>query len=492
VLYFEDQSRDSSLGFLADGLTEALIDQLDQVHSLQVISRNGVAPYRHVKVSRDSIARALAAGTLVEGSVEPVRDRVRATVRLVDGGSGAEIERGVFEQPAGDVLAIRDSVAQRVALFLRARLGEEVRLREQRAGTRSVDAWTLVQQGERESKKAVALVEGADTSGARAAIRRADTLLAQAERADRAWVEPVVVRGQIAFRWARALQTQPHEAAPWIAAGIGHARRALALAPRHPEALELLGSVRYLAYLLRLAPNDAVAATELRAAKDDLQAAVDLKPLASAYYMLSHLYYRTEDVSAALIAARRAYEEDAYLDEAADILWRLFAGSYDLELHAQARKACEDGVRRFAGDYRFTDCQLWVMTTGAREVDLPTARRLLAALDTLPPTQARSFERYQGMILFGAILAKAGLKDSARKVLDRSRAGRDTAFDAELVGIEAFARVLNGEQDTAIDLLKQYNAANPGHLFQRGGNVHWWWRGLQSNPRFRELTREAR
>jgi TolB-like protein len=87
VLYFEDQSRDSSLGYLADGLTEALIDQLDQVHSLDVISRNGVAPYRHAKASRDSIARALAAGTLVEGSVEPVRDRVRATVRLVDGGS---------------------------------------------------------------------------------------------------------------------------------------------------------------------------------------------------------------------------------------------------------------------------------------------------------------------------------------------------------------------------------------------------------------------
>jgi len=491
VLYFEDQSRDSSLGFLADGLTEALVDQLDQVHSLDVISLNGVAPYRHAKISRDSIARALAVGTLVEGSVEPVRDRVRATVRLVDGASGAEIERGTFEQPAGSALAIRDSVAQRVALFLRARLGEEVRLREQRAGTRSVEAWTLVQQGEREGKKAVGLVRRADTAGARTVMQRADTLLAQAARADPAWVEPVVVRGQIAFRWARELQTNPREAAPWIAVGIGHARRALALAPRHPEALELLGSLRYLAYLLRLAPNEAVAATELRAAKDDLQAAVELKPLASAYYMLSHLYYRTEDVSAALIAARRAYEEDAYLDEAADILWRLFAGSYDLELHAQARKACEEGGRRFPDDYRFTDCQLWVMTTEARAVDVPAAWRLLAALDTLPPPQARRSERYEGMILVGAVLARAGLKDSARNVLDRSRAGRDTAFDAELVGYEAFARVLNGEQDAAIDLLKQYNAANPGHLFQRGGNVHWWWRNLQSNPRFRELTREA-
>jgi serine/threonine-protein kinase len=492
VLYFEDQSRDSSLGYLADGLTEALIDQLDQVRSLSVISRNGVAPYRHAKLSRDSIARALAVGTLVEGSVELVRDRVRATVRLVDGASGAEIERVMVEQPSGSPLAIRDSVAQRVALFLRARLGEEVRLREQRAGTQSVEAWTLVQQGERESREAVRLVGRGDAPGALKAIQRADTLLAQAARADPAWVEPLVVRGQIAFRWARELQAEPREAAPWITAGIGHARRALALAPRRAEALELLGSLRYLAYLLRLAPTDAVAATELRAAKDDLQAAVELKPLASAYYMLSHLYYRTEDVSAALIAARRAYEEDAYLDEAADILWRLFAGSYDLELHAQARQACAEGVRRFGGDYRFTDCRLLVMTTEAREVDLSAAWRLLAALDTLAPPELRTYERYHGTILVGAILARAGLKDSARNVLARSRVGRDTAFDAELVGFEAFARALNGEQDKAIDLLKQYNAANPGHLFQRGGNVHWWWRGLQSNPRFRELTREAR
>jgi len=492
VLYFEDQSRDSSLGYLADGLTEALIDQLDQVRSLDVISRNGVARYRHGTASRDSIARALAVGTLVEGSVEPVRDKVRATVRLVDGGSGAEIDRAIFEQPAGNLLVIRDSVAQRVALFLRARLGQEVRLREQRAGTGSVEAWTLVQQGERESKEAVALIERGNAPAALRAIQRADTLLAQAERADRAWVEPLVVRGQIAFRWARERQTEPRVAAPWIAAGIGHARRALALAPKRAEALELLGSLRYLAYLLRLAPNDAVRASELGAAKDDLQAAVELKPLASAYYMLSHLYYRTEDVSSALIAARRAYEEDAYLDEAADILWRLWAGSYDSELHAQARQACQEGLRRFATDYRFTDCQLWDLTTEASPEDVPGAWRLLAALDTLPPPQTRTYERYQGRILVGAILARAGLKDSARKVLDRSRAGRDTAFDAELVGFEAFARVLNGEQEKAIDLLKQYNAANPGHLFQRGGNVHWWWRGLQSNPRFRELTREAR
>jgi len=134
-------SRDSSLGYLTDGLTEALIDELAQVRTLDVISRNGVGQYRGARVSRDSIARALAAGTLVEGSVEPVGARgvrLRVTVRLVDGASGAEVRRQGFELPAGEQLAMRDSLAHRAALFLRERLGEEIRLREERAGR---EAW---------------------------------------------------------------------------------------------------------------------------------------------------------------------------------------------------------------------------------------------------------------------------------------------------------------------------------------------------------------
>ncbi|HMG19191.1 MAG TPA: serine/threonine-protein kinase, partial [Gemmatimonadales bacterium] len=62
VLYFQDLSADSSLGFLADGLTEGLIEQLSQVRTLNVVSRNGVLPFRRSELPRDSIARAVGAG----------------------------------------------------------------------------------------------------------------------------------------------------------------------------------------------------------------------------------------------------------------------------------------------------------------------------------------------------------------------------------------------------------------------------------------------
>ncbi|HEU4563430.1 MAG TPA: serine/threonine-protein kinase, partial [Gemmatimonadaceae bacterium] len=46
VLYFDDGSRDRRLGYLADGLTESLIEALESVPTLEVVSRNGVAPWR--------------------------------------------------------------------------------------------------------------------------------------------------------------------------------------------------------------------------------------------------------------------------------------------------------------------------------------------------------------------------------------------------------------------------------------------------------------
>src|SRR6266487_1156643 len=55
VLYFEDLSAGNKLGYVADGLTEALIDALSQVPALTIISKNGVASYRTPEVAPDSV-----------------------------------------------------------------------------------------------------------------------------------------------------------------------------------------------------------------------------------------------------------------------------------------------------------------------------------------------------------------------------------------------------------------------------------------------------
>ncbi|HEY5087937.1 MAG TPA: serine/threonine-protein kinase, partial [Gemmatimonadaceae bacterium] len=125
VLYFNDESEGKNLGYLANGLTEGLIDRLSAIPELQVISRNGSALFEHKDVPRDSIARVLNVGTLVDGSIEQHGNDVSVSVKLKDA-TGTDFQRATFEAAASNPLALRDTLAARVTRFLRERLGQEI------------------------------------------------------------------------------------------------------------------------------------------------------------------------------------------------------------------------------------------------------------------------------------------------------------------------------------------------------------------------------
>src|SRR5205807_360524 len=183
---------------------------------------------------------------LVQGDVEHVGDRYRVSVRLIEGGSGADFRRASFEQTRGDFLKIRDTLAVKVADFLRERLGEEVRLREERAGTSSPAAWALVQQAEKAQKDARA-VASTDAAGAAQLYVRADSSLAAAEQADRGWIEPIVQRARVAYQRAR-LEREPRAMDTILQEGLRHAERAMLKTPQNPDALEIRGTIRFWRY----------------------------------------------------------------------------------------------------------------------------------------------------------------------------------------------------------------------------------------------------
>src|SRR2546422_166033 len=400
VLYFEDLSPQKDLGYLADGLTEALIDELTRITSLQVISRNGVAPYREAEASPDSVARALSAGTIVKGSVEEAGDRYHVSVRLIEGATGADFRRASFEQPKGSLLVIRNAIA---------------------------------------------------------------------------------------YRQSR-LDVNPAHAQPWIEKGLAFAAQALKLDAQNPAALELRGELRYRQYLLRLTPTPAAATQLLSDAEAELRESVRLAPEpAGAWSTLSHLSYQKPDYVEAKIDAQRAYEADAYLSVADQVLYQLFTTSYDLEQFADAVRWCEEGQRRLPQHPRFVDCQVGRMTSEAKKPDVAVAWTLFEALGKRTPPQLWRYGRLQAQIGVAAVIARAGLADSARRVLARSQGGPDVDPEGELLSFQAFAYLLLGDRDTALRLLKQQVAANPAHRVGLTRSNHWWWRDIRGDPRFREI-----
>ena len=482
VLYFQHPPANDSLGYLADGLTEGLIRALAEVQELEVTSRNGVAPYRNTTVSRDSIARALRVGTLVEGGVEQAGDKVKVTVRLVDAPSGAEYERTTFEMPGGSYLAIGDTLAAKAALFLRKELGLEVRLRQQRQRAANPDAWIAAQRAEAMRKRADSLMK-VDPAAARAAFAAADSQLVKASQLDPAWSTPLIMRGAIASQEVRLTNRDPVAAGPIIDSGLAIMARAMAIDPNDPDALFQRGDLRYWRFLLGLEPDPVERKRLLASAQSDFETAVRLNPSqASAWAALAHLYNQNKSLSDVNLAARRAYEADAFLANVDATINRLFNSSFDLGQFPDAQHWCDEGRRRFPADYRFTMCELLMFTTRAREPDVPRAWRLRDSAALLAPEGDREFRTKSADMTVAAVLARAKLADSARRVMTRARAGVDIDPNRDLLFDEAFVQVQLGDTDAALKALRGYWAANPDRQPGMVDDPGWQFQSLQSSP----------
>jgi serine/threonine-protein kinase len=367
-------------------------------------------------------------------------------------------------------------------------LGDEVALREDRTGTKSAVAWSLVQQSGQARKAAQRLASHDSAPAADARYLLADSLLAAAEDADPSWATPIVRRAQLAAAQVRTRSDLLRSAA-FITDAIAHAERALALDPRNAEALEVRGSLRYTKRRLGFAPDPTESAELLRLAEQDLRQATTLDPSrAGAWNALSVILYEKYNRVEANLAARRAFEEDAYLSAAPDVIWRLFATSYDLEQFVDATQWCELGGKRYPAQARFSVCRLMLMGTKLRRPDVAEAWRMVNAVAEHAPPPERERARREAEIMAAVVIARAQLVDSARRVLLRARAGRDIDPRGDLLGAEAVTRAMINDKDEAIRLLQTYLTSHPEH---REGFVKantWWWRSLQDDPRFRALV----
>ncbi|HEY8312134.1 MAG TPA: protein kinase, partial [Gemmatimonadaceae bacterium] len=488
VLYFSDQSASKTLGYLTTGLTEGLIDRLSAIPELQVTSRNGSALFQNSDVPADSIARALSVGTLVDGSVEQHGKNVSVSVRLKDA-TGTDFQRETFEAAASNPLALRDTLAERVARFLRKRLGQEVNLRDERAGTSNPNAWAIVQQAKLLSRNGDRAKAASDTAAMLRSFSQADSALLRAAALDPRWPTVPTMRGTIAYQTSRFYAGDQIRANQWVDRGLVDANDALQLAPQDADALELKGTLQYWRWLMAAEPDPVKAKALLDASRKDLETATQISPnQPGAWAVLSHLYYQYNDVVSAKLAARRAYDEDAYLTNADVIVWRLFTSSYDLEQFPDAIHWCDVGSTRFPDNSRFVECKLWLMNTDAVKPDVPAAWRLADSLVKLAAAPNKPFVKLNGTALVAAVIARAGLRDSTEHVLANidDRADVDPILD--VTQTKAFVWTLLGNKEKAIQAVALYLSANPNRAVGFDDEHNWQWRSIHDDPRFQALV----
>jgi serine/threonine-protein kinase len=486
VMYFDDRSPDKQKGYLADGITESLINELSAVKQLTVISRNGVAPFKG-KPATDSIAKVLNVGTFVTGSVSPASGgKLRVDFQLVDA-SGKQLTSGRVEQSPEKLLELQDSLAHEMSLELRKHVGQEINELVSRAGTRNNAAWDALQKAKQTIGEVDGLVRARDIPGALAKIAQSDSVLAKVETIDKSWTTPIVERAWLAFRAARLLRPTEPAFKETLDRGLAHADRALKIAP-DTSALEVRGSLHYWQWLNNAIPAGTDPTALLDAAEKDLTAATGANS-ATAYNGLSHLLINRKRLYEAKQAAEAAYKADPYLTDVDRTIYRSFGASLDMGQQQEAAKSCAEGGRRYPENFLFTECKLWLYALPGEPFKMADAWQTYDSLLKVVPANRLEFYKLKGKMILAIAYVRAGMPDSA-KALAAANTG-DAQIDPrlELANLAAIVYFQAGDTETALDYFGKQLAANPQQRALADKDKSWWLEKLRPDPRYQRLVK---
>jgi hypothetical protein len=269
-------------------------------------------------------------------------------VELTDAATGRRLVGDRVVGVAGNDPDLIDAAVAKVAVMLRERIGDHVRVERWRAGTRSSAALASVSRAQRRAGRDLADGERSGKRAPAAAPRRFDARERVARRPR--WAEPHVQRAWIARTLALAFGPEGLSADSFTTAlgrGVSHSQAALRVQPGDPRALEAHGVLLHL--WSTLAPKDS--ASRLRATAERLlrQATNTDSTLARALNVLSSIHFGRGELDQARIMAVRAHRADAYSEDANQVLGRLFQIDFEAANDTGARGWCSAYARQFRG-----------------------------------------------------------------------------------------------------------------------------------------------
>lgn len=125
VLPFEDMSPKRDNEYFSDGLTEEIIADLSQIHSLCVISRNSAMALKGSKKNTKTIGRELNVQYVLEGSVRKAGNNLRITAQLIDAKTDVHLWAEKYKGTLDDVFDIQEKVSRSIVDEIKLQLTPE-------------------------------------------------------------------------------------------------------------------------------------------------------------------------------------------------------------------------------------------------------------------------------------------------------------------------------------------------------------------------------
>jgi len=147
VLPFANLSNDPELDYLAEGLTENLINRLSHVSRLKIIARNSVFRYKGNQIDPQKAGRELGVQAVLIGRLETHGGELLISSELVDARDGTHLWGDHYERKVNDLQALQTELAQDMAGALRLEFSGEEKTRLARPSTMNPEAYQLYLKG---------------------------------------------------------------------------------------------------------------------------------------------------------------------------------------------------------------------------------------------------------------------------------------------------------------------------------------------------------
>jgi serine/threonine protein kinase/tetratricopeptide (TPR) repeat protein len=416
VLPLLNTSVDPQTEYLADGITESVINALSQLSGLRVMARNTVFRYKEREADAQEVGRALKVQTVLMGQLMRRGNRLVIRIELVDVKDGSRLWGEHYERELGEVYALERAISQDIADKLRLRLTGAQRERLLQMPAANAEAYQSYLQGRyywnKRTKegltKCIKLLHKAiefDPTYALAYAGIADAYLQLGGWGD---IPPREASSKAKAAAQRALAIDAdlaeahvslglaHKEHEWDWSAAGHAyQRALQLNANYAVAHQWYGE-----YLAALGQHDEAIRSFRRA--------IDLDPLSLIIHATlgRHGYHFARRYDQAILQLRNTLEMDAHFWVAHHWLGFTYAvvGLFPEALaEIRAAQQLSDNVEILAV----------LSYTLARAGQMPEARTALDSLEQLSRT------RYVSPLLFALAATGLGEHDEAFRWLER-------------------------------------------------------------------------
>jgi adenylate cyclase len=141
VLPFDNMSGDPKQDYLADGITEQIINSLSRISSLFVIARNSTFTYKRKPVKVQQVSEELGVRYVLEGSFQKSGNRVRITAQLIDAIKGHHLWSENYDRDLKDIFALQDDITKKILTALQVKLTHGEQARVWAKGTDNLEAF---------------------------------------------------------------------------------------------------------------------------------------------------------------------------------------------------------------------------------------------------------------------------------------------------------------------------------------------------------------